>query len=63
MTRRTVLRCLYRAVRFGAVAAFDDSSRPRGALEITTEEQDCLDDLNHDSVFHHTRTCEISGAA
>jgi hypothetical protein len=37
VTHQTVLRCLDRAVRFGAMAALDDSPRPGKAPEITEE--------------------------
>ena len=37
VTHHTVLRCLHRAVRLGAVAALDDSPRPGKAPEITDE--------------------------
>ncbi len=37
VTHQTVLRCLDRAVRFGAVAALDDSPRPGKAPEITDD--------------------------
>ena len=37
MTHHTVLRCLHRAVRLGAMAALDDSPRPGKAPEITDE--------------------------
>jgi len=37
VTHQTVLRCLERAVRFGAMAALDDSPRPGKAPEITDD--------------------------
>jgi transposase len=37
VTHQTVLRCLDRAVRFGVMAALDDSPRPGKAPQITTE--------------------------
>jgi len=37
VTHQTVLRCLARAVRFGALAALDDSPRPGKPPEITDE--------------------------
>lgn len=37
VTHQTVLRCLARAVRFGAMAALDDSPRPGKAPEITDD--------------------------
>ena len=37
VTHQTVLRCLDRAVRFGAIAALDDSPRPGRAPEITDD--------------------------
>jgi transposase len=37
VTHHTVLRCLHRAVRLGAMAALDDSPRPGKAPEITDE--------------------------
>jgi transposase len=37
VTHQTVLRCLRRAVRFGVMAALDDSPRPGKAPEITTD--------------------------
>jgi transposase len=37
VTHQTVLRCLDRAVRFGAMAALDDSPRPGKAREITDD--------------------------
>jgi homeodomain-containing protein len=37
VTRHTVLRCLRRAVRFGVMAALDDSPRPGKPPEITDE--------------------------
>jgi transposase len=37
VTHQTVLRCLDRAVRFGAMAALDDSPRPGKAPEITPD--------------------------
>src|SRR3954471_11151172 len=37
VTHQTVLRCLARAVRLGAMAALDDSPRPGKAPQITPE--------------------------
>ncbi len=37
VTHQTVLRCLHRAVRFGVMAALDDSPRPGKAPEITAD--------------------------
>ena len=37
VTHQTVLRCLRRAVRFGVMAALDDSPRPGKAPEITAD--------------------------
>jgi hypothetical protein len=37
VTHQTVLRCLDRAVRFGVMAALDDSPRPGKAPEITAD--------------------------
>lgn len=37
VTHQTVLRCLARAIRFGALAALDDSPRPGKAPEITDD--------------------------
>jgi hypothetical protein len=37
VTHQTVLRCLARAVRFGVMAALDDSPRPGKAPEITAD--------------------------
>ena len=37
VTHQTVLRCLHRAVRFGVMAALDDSPRPGKAPEITVD--------------------------
>ncbi len=37
VTHQTVLRCLDRAVRFGVMAALDDSPRPGSATKITDE--------------------------
>ena len=37
VTHQTVQRCLARAVRFGVIAALDDSPRPGKAPEITQE--------------------------
>jgi transposase len=39
VTHQTVQRCLSRAVRFGVMAALDDSPRPGKAREITAEAQ------------------------
>ncbi len=37
MTHQTVLRCLRRTIRFGVMAALDDSPRPGKAPEITAD--------------------------
>jgi Homeodomain-like domain len=37
VTHQTVLRCLRRAVRFGVMAALDDSPRPGKSTEITAD--------------------------
>jgi hypothetical protein len=37
VTHQTVLRCLARAVRLGAMTALDDSPRPGKAPQITDE--------------------------
>jgi transposase len=42
---QTVLRCLRRAVRFGVMAALDDSPRPGRAAEITTDARAWLTSL------------------
>src|ERR1700722_15205985 len=44
-THQTVLRCLRRAVRFGVMAALDDSPRPGRAPEITAEARAWLTSL------------------
>src|ERR1700710_822151 len=45
VTHQTVLRCLRRAVRFGVMAALDDSPRPGRAAEITTDARAWLTSL------------------
>jgi hypothetical protein len=45
VTHQTVLRCLRRAVRFGVMAALDDSPRPGRAPDITTEARAWLTSL------------------
>jgi transposase len=45
VTHQTVLRCLRRAVRFGVMAALDDSPRPGKAPEITVDARAWLTSL------------------
>jgi hypothetical protein len=45
VTHQTVLRCLRRAVRFGVMAALDDSPRPGKAPEITADARAWLTSL------------------
>jgi transposase len=46
VTHQTVLRCLHRAVRFGVMAALDDSPRPGRAPEITADARAWLTSLD-----------------